>query len=810
LLSGSIYENSVSSVTVLHDIDNSSDHDPIVLQLTLDVNVIGFCQRIHVQRVSWAKATNTDRFNYRCKLSHLLNNIALPVDTLLCTDVKCCDVTHFNALNSYAQDITNSCVTAAESCIPQTCNRQSSGRLPGWSEHVQPLRDKSLFWHNLWLDCNRPRTGAVADCMRRTRAAYHYAIRQLKKDNESLMRERVAEAMLNDGGRNFWSEIKRIRSKKASTSRVVDGQTDVNSIAALFAVKYRELYSSVAYDKSEMRCLMDEVNGLLNSQHLPADCFIHTVDVKSAVGRLKPHKNDGGSSLSTDHFVNAGDDCLTHIALLLTAINVHGTAPDSFHLSTIVPIPKGRNVNMADSSNFRGIALSPVFCKIFDNIVLTLYNDRLMSSELQFGFKAKRSTNTCSMILKETIAYYNSHQSSVYCSFLDATKAFDKVHYCKLFKLLIKRQLPAHVIRLLINMYTNNFVRVAWCGVMSDYFLAVNGVKQGGVLSPVLFCLYIDDLLLALSSSGVGCYIGINFVGALAYADDLVLIAPTATALRKLLSICGEYASEYCITFNAAKSKCLVILPNKRRDLSNCLGDCKFTINSQTIDNVESFTHLGHVITSTSDDATDIIARRNDFIGHVNNMLCYFRKLSSHIKYRLFRSYCTSFYGCELWSLASSSIEDLCIAWRKSVRLVWNLPLSAHCFILPLICNCLPVFDEICRRSVNFTRACVSHESSLIRQVATYGIIFARSESPLGRNAMFCAERYHSSPNSILHSPLIGIINSQFRTTVDDTQLRVVGFLSELIEIRDNLQLFPHLGLSKSELSVIIDFICTT
>jgi len=66
---------------------------------------------------------------------------------------------------------------------------------------------------------------------------------------------------------------------------------------------------------------------------------------------------------------------------------------------------------------------------------------------------------------------------------------------------------------------------------MSVYFFKVNGVKQGGVLSPVSFRLYIDDLLLLLSRSGVGCFIGNNFVGALAYADDIVLAAPTASAL---------------------------------------------------------------------------------------------------------------------------------------------------------------------------------------------------------------------------------------------------------------------------------------
>jgi uncharacterized membrane protein len=62
-----------------------------------------------------------------------------------------------------------------------------------------------------------------------------------------------------------------------------------------------------------------------------------------------------------------------------------------------------------------------------------------------------------------------------------------------------------------------------------------------------------------LSKAGIGCFIGNFFVGALAYADDLVLLAPTACAMRLMLIECDKYASEYEVVFNAKKSKCLII-----------------------------------------------------------------------------------------------------------------------------------------------------------------------------------------------------------------------------------------------------------
>ena len=75
---------------------------------------------------------------------------------------------------------------------------------------------------------------------------------------------------------------------------------------------------------------------------------------------------------------------------------------------------------------------------------------------------------------------------------LDATKAFDRVEYSKLFRILASRDLPSAWLKLLVNMYTSSSTRIAWNGICSAMFLVDSGVKQGGVVSPILFCIYLD------------------------------------------------------------------------------------------------------------------------------------------------------------------------------------------------------------------------------------------------------------------------------------------------------------------------------
>jgi len=109
----------------------------------------------------------------------------------------------------------------------------------------------------------------------------------------------------------------------------------------------------------------------------------------------------------------------------------------------------------------------------------------------------------------------------------------------------------------------------------------------------------------------------IEFCWVVAYADDIVLLAPTPSAMRILLQICDSYAAEYDINFNPNKCKFLVIPATKRRHLYNAMCKCCIFVGNKMIDNVDQFSLscIGHIITSSLLDVDDIVKRRNTFVG---------------------------------------------------------------------------------------------------------------------------------------------------------------------------------------------------
>jgi len=183
----------------------------------------------------------------------------------------------------------------------------------------------------------------------------------------------------------------------------------------------------------------------------------------------------------------------------------------------------------------------------------------------------------------------------------DASRAFDRVNYWSLFSKLIKRGVPLLIVRLLCYWYVNQQFCVKWDKSTSEFFTATNGVRQGGILSPRLFTLYLDKLSMTLNNLNVGCYLGNTCMSHYFYADDICLLAPSAAGLQQLINVCEIYGVEHDIIYNPIKSKCITFLPKNYR-----LHTPPVNLNGSILEYVDSLKYLGVILSSNFNDNADI------------------------------------------------------------------------------------------------------------------------------------------------------------------------------------------------------------
>ena len=117
-------------------------------------------------------------------------------------------------------------------------------------------------------------------------------------------------------------------------------------------------------------------------------------------------------------------------------------------------------------------------------------------------------------------------------------------------KLFLTEDCLLPIVRFLLSWYGTQKMRVRWDSSFSESFSVCNDVRQGSILSLFLFAVYTDGLLNDLNGCGVGCYWGCSFAGAFTYADDVVLLAPCASAMRIMLEVCRSFAVSHKLEFN--------------------------------------------------------------------------------------------------------------------------------------------------------------------------------------------------------------------------------------------------------------------
>jgi len=178
--------------------------------------------------------------------------------------------------------------------------------------------------------------------------------------------------------------------------------------------------------------------------------------------------------------------------------------------------------------------------------------------------------------LRKVVEHYVAGGSTVNVCLLDLSKAFHKTNHFALYLKLMDRPVPIQILSVLENW-------LSWCmscvklGSAYSYFDELNfdelksGVRQRGVLSPFLFAIFIDDLVKLIDTANIGCKTGGSCTSIFLYADDIILLAPSAQALQSLVDICELELKRLDMAINASKSACMRFRPRYKSTCANVI-----------------------------------------------------------------------------------------------------------------------------------------------------------------------------------------------------------------------------------------------
>jgi len=218
--------------------------------------------------------------------------------------------------------------------------------------------------------------------------------------------------------------------------------------------------------------------------------------------------------------------------------------------------------------------------------LVELYGTYLLTSDLQFGFKKGLGCSHALLTVRSIVYYFTNHGSNVNLCALDMSKAFDKVNHYALFNKLMDRSIPREFLCILMSWYSISAAYVRWDNMLSDMIVLACGVRQGDVLLPILFAVYVNDIIEKQRRSNHGCRIGELFLGCIMCADDLILISASLCDLQSMISICSEELKSLDMTVNVNKPQVMRIGP------SFCIVCKTISVNGVLINYVEKLKYL--------------------------------------------------------------------------------------------------------------------------------------------------------------------------------------------------------------------------
>ena len=644
------------------------DHFPLYLSLNFSIEPREnkrdneFIRKL----VNWQKISNNDKEEIRSFIEEIIDvNGILSSDLLRCSKINCRNEKHLECLDELFDVMINILLTATDK---YSCEKSSSVRIiPGWNDFVKQYYAEARKHFLLWVKYGKPQSGIYIENMKSSRARFKTALDECRGNEDTIRRQKLLDNLHQKNYSGFWREVALIRNNVSKEVVSIDGRSDSNEICEIFSKKYQKIFSD---NSNNIR--NDNSAASLNKTR--SRCITFTVhDINDGISQLKD--SVGMDGIHSNHLKFCPNSYRYLISELFSSFSRHNYIPKNVLNGTITPTVKDRFGDLLSSDNYRPVMSSSVFFKLFEYCLQKKISPFIKFNDRQHGFRSKYSTNTACFVLKETVLNYFGSNTDVHACFIDIKKAFDSVNHNILMKKLLSCGIPVEYVDIIKYSYANQFVNVRFKSCYSEEWKIGRGVRQGGVLSGMLFNIYIDSLIDNVSSMKQGCKLGIHSANVIAYADDIVLLAPSLRGLQSLLDKAVEEASLLRLEFNSSKSKYMVFRYKKVKFSLNHAVKIKESILEQ----VTTFKYLGFVLSERLGNSDDINRVRSKFYGDFNSLLRKFSFASVDVKLYLFKQFCIQFYGADLWfydKKCKQALHQLTVGYHKAIKKL--LGVSTH------------------------------------------------------------------------------------------------------------------------------------
>ena len=394
-------------------------------------------------------------------------------------------------------------------------------------------------------------------------------------------------------------------------------------------------------------------------------------EVEAAMKAMKAGKAVGEDGIAVEMLEVLGEWGVEVVSEIANCIYDTGRIPDQMARSVFITIPK--KPGAIDCDKFRTISIMSQLSKLVLRIVLNRAKNKIEAeiAEEQYGFRKGKGTCNAIFVLRMIIERAIEVQKNLFMCFIDYQKAFDTVKHEELLALLSSLDIGRKDLRIIRNLYYEQTAAVRVDNELTDYVKIKRGVRQGCVLSPVLFSLY-SEIIMRKIADMEGISIGGQNVNNIRYADDTVLIADSQDKLQRMIEKVNAVGEELGLKINRSKTECMVTAKGD-------VPTCNITIRNEPIQQVSKFKYLGSTLTEDGRCESEIKQRigvaRSAFIKMRNVISNRHVRVATRI--RLIKTYiwATLLYGCEAWTINKEmerrleAFEMWC--WRRMLRISW-------------------------------------------------------------------------------------------------------------------------------------------